>query len=164
MRTYRNPTRRMITNIIIVGVLIFTAYFVSRNYVQVMLIQGNSMSPSYRNMQLVLLNKYSENYHANDVIAFHCEGLEAVLVKRIVAVPGDTVQIIDNILYVNGQNSSYYADAFFSYAGIAQEAITIAESQYFVIGDNIEESRDSRYEEVGMVHEDAVIGKVIRRK
>ena len=126
-----------------------------------MLIQGDSMSPAYHNMQLVLLDKYSKTYSSEDVIAFSSEGLSAVLVKRIAAVPGDIVQIKDEALYVNGLKNSYYCDEKFSYAGIAQDAIQLGEGQYFVIGDNVEESKDSRFEEVGVVYKDNIIGKVI---
>lgn len=157
---HRNNKRKKAANIIAVSVLVLAAYFLSKNYVQLLLIQGDSMSPTYRNMQIVLLDKYSDNYTSNDVIAFYCEDLSTVLVKRIAAVPGDTVQIIDNTLYVNSQRSSYYADACFSYAGIAVDAITLADAQYFVIGDNIEESKDSRYKEVGIVCKKFIIGKI----
>ncbi len=147
-------------SLIAATLLVFVAYFVSKNYVQVMLIQGESMKPTYHSMQLVLLDKHSEKYVANDVVAFYCNGLSAVLVKRVVAVPGDTVQIKNNILYVNDQRSCY-ADSYFSYAGIVEEKITLSEFQYFVIGDNIEKSKDSRYEEVGIIYEEYIIGKVL---
>lgn len=162
MKVHQNSMRRRIVEIIVLCLLIFAAYFISRNYVQMMLIQGDSMSPTYRNMQLVFLDKHSQDYVVNDVVAFRCEELSAVLVKRVVAVPGDTVQIMDNILYVNGQSNTYYTDAHFSYAGIAQNPITLAESQYFVIGDNIEMSKDSRYAEVGCVDRESIIGKIYR--
>lgn len=162
MKVRQNSMRKKIVEILVLCLLIFAAYFISKNYVQVMLIQGDSMNPTYRNMQLVFLDKTSEEYVVNDVIAFRCEELSATLVKRIVAVPGDTVRIIDNILYVNGQSSSFYADAHFAYSGIAENSIILEESQYFVVGDNIEQSKDSRYAEIGCVDKESIIGRVYR--
>ena len=95
-------------------------------------------------------------------IAFQCAGLGTVLVKRIVAYFGDTVQIKDGVLFVNRTRSSIYGqDAVFEDAGITEEEIVLEEGKYFVIGDNVTMSKDSRYEEVGVVKEKDIIGKVI---
>lgn len=130
------------------------------------------MSPSFHNLQLVILDKHPEVFTYGDVIAFECEGLDAVLVKRVVACPGDTVQIVvwpeqDNdcvaggVLLVNGETSTVYgAEAVFDYAGLAAEPLVLGPGEYFVIGDNVAESKDSRYEEVGVVREESVIGRV----
>lgn len=144
----------------IVCVLIIT-WYISAHFYQLMMIQGDSMSPSFHNLQIVLLNKYEKTYVCGDVIAFRCEGLKAVLVKRIVAVPGDTVYISGGRLYVNGIASILFSkeDAI-SYAGIAADEITLQEGQYFVMGDNYEQSKDSRYEVVGFVKYEDIVGKV----
>ena len=63
------------------------------------------MLPTYHNMQLVLVDKHSNEFHYNDVIVFTNEKLNATLIKRIIAIPGDTVQIIDGTVYVNNMPS-----------------------------------------------------------
>lgn len=141
--------------------IIIISYFVSSNWFQIVLIHGESMSPSYHNMQLVIINKYSKNCTYGDVIAFQCEGLNTVLIKRIVACPGDKVQIQEGQLHVNNQISKVFPLDTFEYAGIAESTILLEDGQYFVIGDNIAQSKDSRYPEVGLISKKEILGIII---
>ena len=85
--------------------------------------------------------------------------------KRIVATPGDTVQIVNGTLLVNGIVSGVFPeDGEFSDAGILSETILLKKNEYVVIGDNIEQSKDSRNELVGPVVEQSILGVVIERK
>lgn len=59
------------------------------------------MEPSYHAYQIVILDKRYRDFQRGDVIAFTCEDFPALLVKRIAAVPNDTVEIVDGCLYVN---------------------------------------------------------------
>ena len=79
----------------LVAIVILLAFLCSRYWFQLMLIQGESMAPTYHNLQLVVLDKRGEAYEPGEVIAFSCDGLNAVLVKRVVAGPGDTAQIVE---------------------------------------------------------------------
>ena len=120
------------------------------------------MSPAYHNLQFVIIDRHSKDYTYGEVIAFICDNLNAVLIKRIAACPGDTVLIKDGTLYVNNTISSIYdQEHIFEYSGLVQFPLYLGEDQYFVIGDNIKESKDSRYDEVGCIDMDDVIGKVI---
>ncbi len=144
------------------AVAIGIAFFCSRYFYQLMLIQGDSMAPTYHNLQLVVLDKRDRTFEAGDVIAFECRGLSAILVKRIVAVPGDSVVIDRGVLTVNGAASSVYGrDVTFEYAGLLENAIVLGDGEYVVIGDNIVESRDSRYDPVGIVRAGDIIGKLV---
>ena len=141
--------------------IMIVAWYVSNYYYQLMMIQGNSMYPSYHNMQVVILDKHSNTYTYGEVIAFWCDGLEAVLVKRVVACQGDTVLIENGRLFVNGVESELFGqDTIFDYAGTAKTEVVLQDEQYFVIGDNVAESRDSRYEDVGFVFSENIIGKI----
>ena len=145
--------------------VIITAFICSRYLVQFMIIQGSSMEPTFHNNQLVLLKKIPQKYEPGDVIAFYCDGLNATLVKRIVATPGDTVQIVNGTLLVNGIVSVVFPEnGKFSDAGILSQPILLKEHEYVVIGDNIEQSKDSRNELVGPVVEQSILGVVIERK
>ena len=126
-----------------------------------MLIQGESMEPEYHNMQLVVLDVRSKSYETGDVIAFKCDGLEAVLVKRIAAEPGDIVSIENGTLKINGQESSMYQDVQFEYSGMISGSVEVPSDCYFVLGDNIQESVDSRYSDVGFVNKTKIIGEVL---
>lgn len=143
--------------------IIMISYYISANWYQLSLIHGESMSPAYHNMQLVIIDRHSGDYTYGDVVAFRCDGLNSVLVKRIAACPGDMVEIKDGTLYVNGVVSSVYdLEYIFEYSGIAQDPLYLGANQYFVIGDNIAESKDSRYDEVGSVYIDDIIGKLYK--
>lgn len=145
-----------------VPAVVAAAWFVSANWYQVSLIRGNSMSPAYHNMQFVLIDRHSDLYTYGDVVAFRCEGLDAVLIKRIAACPGDRVIVIDGTLYVNDAVSRVFSrEGAFANGGIAGDMVYLGENQYFMIGDNLEESKDSRYEEVGAVDREAILGKII---
>lgn len=148
--------------IVLIICIIMLSYYISAHWYQLSLIRGASMSPSYRSMQFVIVDRHSADYTYGDVITFRCDNLHSVLAKRVVACPGDTVVIKDKVLYVNDTISTVYDQAcIFEYSGIAQHPLQLGANQYFVIGDNIVESKDSRYEEIGMVGEADIIGKII---
>lgn len=137
------------------------AWCISANWYQLMLIQGQSMYPTYRHLQVVLLNKHEKDYHVGNVVAFTCDGLSTVLVKRIAAGPGDTIVIRDSDLLVNGIQSKYYPEEdMFSYTGLLSDEILLAEGEYFVLGDNSDESIDSRYPEVGILCQEDILGVI----
>lgn len=146
-------------------IVVAVTFLVSQYCVQLMLIQGNSMLPSYHNMQIVLVNKQVDHYQKGDVVAFFCDGLEekrVTLVKRLVAVPGDIVQIKEGTLIVNEHISEHFSKkGMFDDSCIAEEPIQLGEDEYFVIGDNISESKDSRLETIGTISKSQLIGKII---
>ena len=138
--------------------IVLIAWYISSNLVQFALIQGDSMLPTYHNMQLVLVDKHSNEFHYNDVIVFTNEKLNATLIKRIIAIPGDTVQIIDGIVYVNNIPSPFLTgDKIISYSGIASSPLHLSSDEYFVLGDNYEKSKDSRYPEIGCINSDVIL-------
>lgn len=154
-----------ITKIRLFGLImcvILLSYYISANWYQLSLIHGDSMIPAYHNMQLVIIDRHSKDYIYGDAIIFRCENLDTVLVKRVAACPGDMIVIKDGTIYVNDAISSVYGQEYiFEYSGIAQEPLYLGANQFFVIGDNIIESKDSRYEEIGIIEEADVIGKIL---
>ena len=144
-------------------ICVSVSIFVSLKLYRVMLIQGDSMLPSYRNMQFTVLDVHSGEYSYGDVIAFKSESLKTVIVKRIVACPGDSVQIVDGKLLVNGKQSTVFPESYqFEYAGLLSEKTELGEGMFFVIGDNIGVSKDSRYPEIGNISEKDIIGKICK--
>lgn len=146
-----------------ITIIVLVTWYISSNLVQFALIQGDSMLPTYHNMQLVLVDKHSNEFHYNDVIVFTNEKLNATLIKRIIAIPGDTIQIIDGIVYVNNIPSPFLTgDKIISYSGIASSPLHLSSDEYFVLGDNFEESKDSRYPEIGCIKHDTILGRIIK--
>lgn len=141
-------------------ILLFLTFYISTYHFQFTLIQGNSMNPTYHSWQLVILNKNPKELKTGDVISFRCETLNCILIKRIVACPGDHMEFEDGILYVNDSPSPYVFPPI-NDPGIAQSPITLGTDEYFVLGDNYEYSKDSRHSEVGCVHPEDILGSVI---
>lgn len=156
--------KRFLKYVVPVAAIVLLCWYISANWFQLMLIQGDSMLPSYHNMQLVVLDKHNREYHAGDVIAFRCEGLSAVLVKRIAACGGDTARIVDGTFYVNGEVSALYEEGLFNYAGILEEEVELSTGEYVVIGDYIAVSKDSRNPEIGIVQEETIIGRIFHNR
>ena len=125
-----------------------------------------SMEPTYHTSDKLLINtvvyKFSEPESA-DVIAFKPKSNvnASYSVKRVIAVPGDTIYIKNGRIYVNDElyNESIDVEPIEN-PGIATTPITLLEDQYFVLGDNRNSSEDSRYESVGFVASDDILGKV----
>ncbi len=127
------------------------------------------MEPSLSEKDILLVNKLS--YKSNeperfDLIVFPDKnGLDIEYVKRIIALPGETVQIMDGIIYINAQefNENYGLEDQIYDIGDIGFPIALSEDEYFVLGDNRNDSIDSRYASIGIINIDDIIGKVIFR-
>lgn len=126
---------------------------------------GQSMSETLENGDQILVNRFMYKVigpKANDVIVFLPNGNEKshYYVKRVIGVPGDTVQIKDGKIYVNGTEFTEKVDvASIEDAGLAADAVTLDDDEYFVLGDNRNNSEDSRYANIGNIKREYIIGK-----
>ena len=126
---------------------------------------GQAMEQTLENDDDILVNKFVyiiSKPKQGDVIVFLPNGNKKshYYVRRVVAVPGDTVQIKDGALYVNDELYKESTDvASMEDAGIASDAVKLEKDEYFVLGDNRNNSEDSRYANIGNVKRDYIIGK-----
>lgn len=125
---------------------------------------GVSMEPSLYNGQKILINRFIYKLMApkkDDVIVFLPGGNQNTYfyVKRVVAVPGQKVQIIDGMLYVDGIPEENEAYDKMEDAGIAENEIVLGADEYFVLGDNRNSSEDSRSGNIGPVGRETIFGK-----
>lgn len=124
------------------------------------------MNPVLENGDVVLINRIVYNATSpkrGDIIAFKPKGNENAhyYIKRIVGLPGETVEIIENSIYINGKKiEEDYKTTDIDDVGIASEEITLGGDEYFVLGDNRENSEDSRNADVGNVKRDYIYGEV----
>lgn len=133
-------------------------------------VSGSSMVPTFQNNDYILTDKLSYRFSLpkkGDVIVLKNPRNESQdFIKRIIAIPGDSVKIEDGLVFVNGNklNEVYLPQNTFSQGGsfLAEgEQITAGEGQYIVFGDNRNHSSDSR--EWGPVKRNEIIGKVVFR-
>ena len=127
---------------------------------------GQSMAETLNGGDEILVNRFIYKVTdpgPNDVIVFLPNGNEKshYYIKRVIAVPGDTLQIKNGEVYVNGELFAEDVDvAQMEDAGLAAEEITLGEDEYFVLGDNRNNSEDSRYANIGNIKKEYIIGKV----
>lgn len=127
---------------------------------------GQSMSDRLQDGDQVLINRFIYKVSRpkiGDVIVFLPNGNEKshYYIKRVIAAGGDTVQIIDGVIYVNGAPSeNVHFSGTISDPGVAAEKITLDTDECFVMGDNPGGSEDSRFANIGNVRSDYIIGKV----
>ncbi len=114
-------------------------------------VDGQSMAPAYCSSDVVLI-AYQANVERDDVVVFKKD--EVLYIKRVIGMPGDSLMVNNLGVYVNGE---FIEDSYgnFVYDGV------IDENHYFVLGDNRDNSLDSRNKQVGLVEEDELIGGVI---
>lgn len=152
----------------LVGILLFSAVLslgVNQYGVALSVVKGTSMRPTLYNGDRLLINKFTfllSTPHRGEVITFRDPSNEKrFLVKRVVGIPGDKIEIIDGVLYLNGRRTQErYTDTQIE-DGDFGPAI-VRPGTVFVMGDNRHRfaSRDSRYENVGLVPVALIDGKV----
>ena len=142
-------------------------FFIVRNYIaEGVTVDGASMQNTLYNNERLFVEKISvrlDRIERFDIITFDPQnGVDDYWVKRIIGLPGETVQIIGEDIYINGEvlKENYGKDPIDD-PGIFEEAYTLAEDEYFVLGDNRQNSTDSRV--VGPIKKDVIEGKPIFR-
>ncbi len=152
------------TSIYLLCVLLVTYLII--NYVgQRTEVQGSSMEPTLQNADNLIVDKITYRFNDPkrfDIIVFPFQYEEdTYYIKRIIGLPGETVRIdLEGIIYINGEElKEGYGREIIQDPGRAAEEITLGEDEYFVMGDNRNNSTDSRNELVGNIHKDDIIGR-----
>jgi signal peptidase I len=151
----------------IVGACILA--FIITQFIRPTIVNGQSMYPTLDNNDYLIINRMAYKVgepQRGDIIVFSTDlkqdnGKTKDLVKRIIAVEGDHLRIEDSKVYVNDEllDEPYIYDNYTD----GYEDVIIPEGMLFAMGDNRENSKDSRSSDVGLISEDEVMGKVMVR-
>ncbi len=146
--------------------IICAAYLLVMAFFNNTKIVGHSMNDTLKDGDVVLINSIAYDFSKPkryDVIVFEPKvaNVSQYYVKRVIGLPGETVQIKDGKVYIDGEIlKDDVIDIEIYNAGVAAEPIRLGQNQYFVLGDNRNNSDDSRFSNVGLVSSDSIIGKL----
>ncbi len=160
--------RSVLETVIYVAVIFAIAFFIVKFVVQKTVVEGPSMYPTLESGNHLILEKVSYAFgepERFDIIVFRIPGDERTYyIKRVIALPGETVQIAEGVIYIDGiPLEEDYGYEEIAYTGLASNPLTLGEGEYFVLGDNRNNSTDSRYESIGPVTEEQILGHAILR-
>lgn len=153
----------------LLGLLIVIALgvFAVRGFGIKTVIIDQSMNPTLQNEDVVLLNKLSYKIGSPkrmDVVAVRIGASEnsPTYVRRIIGLPGETVQIKDGKVYIDDTELELtFNDAAIENAGVAEKGETLGDNEYFVLCDDYNNNRDdSRLDSIGTIDSDQILGKV----
>lgn len=127
--------------------------------VSVIFVQGTSMEPNYSNGELHLIAK-ADKYKRGDVVCVRLDNM--VILKRIIAIEGDTLEVYHHTIWVNNELiSPYIKGENWNESGEYDTHQTIGQNRIYLLGDDRNISADSRCPEIGTVKTEQIIGRVI---
>ena len=150
--------------------LAILVFFVVRTFVfRVAQVTGNSMEPTLAHGDMVLLNRFNfffSSPRVGDIVAFppYEDDPSRFYIKRIIALPGDVVNLVDNAFVINGMvlEDDFSHEPIISFGDVAFP-LEVEDGRYFVLGDNRNGSMDSRFVNVGTVPAEVMVGRVSLR-
>ena len=137
--------------IIVIVVVLFRTYIATP-----VRVDGDSMNPTLKNGQILILNKMDREYERMQIVVFDYHGER--LIKRVIGLPGEEVYIKDNKIYINDEEIKDYSDSVIT---ADYKKVKVPSNSYFVLGDNRGNSADSRL--IGMISKDEIKGSILFR-
>lgn len=148
----------------IVIILAMVIYLIHLFVMSIFVVSGASMEPNFQEKEYLAVNKITpilNHLQRGDVVVFKFPGeLEEKYIKRIIGLPGETIEIKNNTVHINGKKliESYLPNTFETAPLENQTKWTLKEKEFFVLGDNRENSNDSRV--WGPLPQENLIGKI----
>ena len=156
--------REILGFLIYVGIVVGITFFIITFVGQRTYVSGSSMENTLSHGDNLIVDKITYRFSdpkRYDIIVFPFRHEENVYyIKGIIGLPGETIQIQDGSIYINGEIlSESYGREVMKSAGLAEDPITLGEGEYFVLGDNRNDCMDSRDPGVSTIHRDEIIGR-----
>ena len=148
-----------------IAVVCLLAYVLVFYFGQRVSIVGDSMKPVLENGDVVLVNRIVYNATTpkrGDVVVFKPKGNDNThyYIKRIIGLPGETIEVIENSVYINGKKlEEEYDTTRIDNVGVLSEKMKLKEDEFFVLGDDRENSEDSRSADVGNIKRAYIYGR-----
>lgn len=164
--------RKIVKTAFYIAVFALLLFAVPRYVMERVIVDGSSMENTLQNGDNILVEKVSRYFgalHRFDIIVFYPDEEAKTkdgryYIKRIIGLPGETVQITDNVILINGEPlEEDYGATPMGPSGIAQQPVRLGEGEYFVLGDNRAISKDSRSKQVGIVPLSRIGGRLMLR-
>ena len=163
-----NIVKELLNLIIYIGIVVIICFCIITFVGQRTTVHGHSMSPTLESGDNLWIDKFSYKIgdpKRFDIIVFPYKDTDVFYIKRVIGLPGETVQIApDGSIIIDGQilQESYGKEIIMD-SGTACDPITLGKDEYFVLGDNRNDSRDSRWPDVGNIHKSKIVGKAVFR-
>ena len=162
--------KKEIFGFILYVVFVFAfAYLIITFVGQRTVVIGHSMENTLADGDNLIVDKISYRFkepERYDIIVFPYEYKEdTYYIKRIIGLPGETVMISsEGVIYINGKElKESYGREVIRNAGLAGAPIELKDGEYFVLGDNRNNSEDSRFSDVGIIHKSEIVGRAVFR-
>lgn len=165
--TVKKIIKEIIIWLLLIVLTITASYFITTNVFVKTAVAGVSMEPTLMEGQVVIVNKieyYLKSPRRNDVIVYKQSNREHSYyeIKRVIGLPGEKVKIKNGIIYINDEAlKEKVKTETIENAGLAEEGIKLDDNEYFVLGDNRNDSEDSRFASVGNVLKNEILGKAV---
>ena len=163
-----NIVKELLNLIIYIGIVVIICFCIITFVGQRTTVHGHSMSPTLESGDNLWIDKFSYKIgdpKRFDIIVFPYKDTDVFYIKRVIGLPGETVQIApDGSIIIDGQilQESYGKEIIMD-SGTACDPITLGKDEYFVLGDNRNDSRDSRWPDVGNKKKKKIVGKAVFR-
>ena len=159
-----NVMRELLGMLVYVGIVLAITFLIITFVGQRTHVSGESMENTLDDGDQLIVDKLTYRFHDPerfDIIVFPFRYKDnTYYIKRIIGLPGETVQIVDGEIYINGEVlEESYGREVMQDAGLAAEPITLGDDEYFVLGDNRNYSSDSRDPSVALIHRKEIIGR-----
>lgn len=155
--------------LVLIAIALSIAFLFTRFIAIRSVVEGDSMNPTLTDQDNVLVSRITYTLSEPkrfDIVVFELRSdPDTCYIKRVIGLPGETVTIRDGEVYINGVllAEDVYGNAPIRRAGRAAASVTLGEDEYFVMGDNRNNSLDSRYDDPGNILKKQLIGKVLLR-